>query len=93
MSSLSLKTVNILQSGLIFIDAAVMWALEPLGPTMYIYIYIYICIIIRVNVTYEGFRVLTMYRQNTNIKRSCDAFIQLSDNKTTNAFEHPSDAH
>ena len=27
--------------GLFFIDAVVMWALEPLGMTMHVYIYIY----------------------------------------------------
>ena len=35
--SLSPKTVKNLQRGLFFIDAAVMWALEPLGMTIYIY--------------------------------------------------------
>ena len=37
---------------------------------------IYICIIIRDNLTYEGFRVLDIYKKYTNIKRSCDTLIQ-----------------
>ena len=40
MFSLSEKTVKNLQRGLFFIDAAVMWALLPLGMTIYIYIYV-----------------------------------------------------
>ena len=36
--SLSSKTVKNLQSGLFFIDAAVMWPLEPLWMTIYIHI-------------------------------------------------------
>ena len=38
MFSLSLKTVKNAQRGLFFIHAAVMWAHEPLGMTIYIYI-------------------------------------------------------
>ena len=39
MSSLSSKTAKNLQMGLFFIDAAVMWDLEPLGMTIYIHTY------------------------------------------------------
>ena len=42
MFSLSTKTVKNFLIGLFFIDAAVMWAFETLGMTIYIYIYIYI---------------------------------------------------
>ena len=38
MFSLSSMTVKNLQRGLFIIDAAVMWALDPLGMTIYIYI-------------------------------------------------------
>ena len=37
MFSLSSNTVKILQTGLFFIESAVMWALEYLGMTIYIY--------------------------------------------------------
>ena len=40
MFLLSSKTVKNLQKGPFFIDAAVIWALEPLGMTICIYIYI-----------------------------------------------------
>ena len=40
MYSLSWKTLNNLQMGLFFINAAVMLTLEPLAMTIYIYIYV-----------------------------------------------------
>ena len=40
MSSLSSIRVKNLKRGFFFIDAAVIWTLEPLGMTMYTYIYI-----------------------------------------------------
>ena len=42
MFSLCTKTVKNLQRGLFFIDAAVMWAPEPLGMTIYIYMWMYL---------------------------------------------------
>ena len=42
MFSLCSITMKTLHRGFFFIDAAVMWALEPLEMTIYIYIYVYI---------------------------------------------------
>ena len=42
MSSLISRTVKNHQGQLLFVDAAVTWALEPLEMTVYIYTYIYI---------------------------------------------------